>query len=274
MAGYIKLSRKFFDHPFWKEERTYSTAEAWLDLIRSARFEEYPEKVLVGLTMISIHRGELRASQRYLSKRWNWPLSKVNSFMRLLVDERMIERRSEHSETIINIVNYDVFNGSEKQQPEQRANAEKSEGERNPEQTKERKEREEGKEVIVIPLPLKPSKSKAGKKEIPPVADTPLLTMPFNGEEFRTLWAELVRSKKWKGKPLSALSLSLKKLSKYSEEFACVLIADAIEGQWQGVVFDGTDEKYEKWKKLKHGNSLQEAKVPGSRIWKPEELQG
>ena len=39
MEGYIKLSRKFFSNDMWNEARTFSSCEAWLDLIQSARFE-------------------------------------------------------------------------------------------------------------------------------------------------------------------------------------------------------------------------------------------
>ena len=109
-SGFIRLSRKFFKHPFWTEDRTRSLAEAWLDLIRSARFEVAPEKLIVKMKTVTINRGELRASQRFLSKRWNWSVGKVNRFMNLLEDEGMIERRKEHSETIVSIANYDYYN--------------------------------------------------------------------------------------------------------------------------------------------------------------------
>ena len=42
--------------------------------------------------------------------------------------------------------------------------------------------------------------------------------------------------------------MSLKKLGKYDEAFAILLMNESIENNWQGVVFDSTDEKYAKWK--------------------------
>lgn len=110
MSGFIKLNRKFFEHSFWNEARTHSLAEAWLDLIRSARFEVAAEKVVIKMNVITINRGELRASQRYLAKRWKWSIGKVNRYIKMLEDERMIERRYEHSETIIKLCNYDDYN--------------------------------------------------------------------------------------------------------------------------------------------------------------------
>lgn len=249
-SGYVRLSRKFFKHSFWKESRIYSPAEAWLDLISSARFEEEPERLLVNLKIVNINRGELRASQRYLANRWRWSLSKVNGFIKLLLDERMIERRTEHSETIIIIKNYEVYNVSEKRKSEQEPN----DDETLPEQTKEGKEGEEIKEVItpIPPEQKKPPKQK--KREV----DHILLKMPFETERFKMLWGELVKMPKWAKKPLTALDQSLKSLGNYDEEFACNLIKRAIEGNYQGVVFTGTDADYERWKKGKSNGKILE----------------
>ncbi len=108
--AFIKLDRKFFDNFLWKEDRTYSLAEAWIDLIQSARFEVAPIKVMVKMKTITINRGELRASQRYLSNRWNWSVGRVNRFLKILENEQMIKRRREHSETIITLCKYDNYN--------------------------------------------------------------------------------------------------------------------------------------------------------------------
>ena len=62
-----------------------------------------------------------------------------------------------------------------------------------------------------------------------------------------SVWNTLVIQPKWKKKTASALQLSLNKLGKYAEPFAIMLMNDAIERNWQGVVFDNTDEKYEAW---------------------------
>lgn len=114
--GFIKLNRGFFDHPFWKDDRTFSLAEAWIDLIQSARFEVAPEKLIIKMKVIMIQRGELRASQRYLAKRWNWSVGKVNRFIKMLEDEKMIERRTEQSETVVKLIKYGDFNSLESKQ--------------------------------------------------------------------------------------------------------------------------------------------------------------
>lgn len=110
MTGFLRLSRKFFEHSFWTEEHTFTKAEAWLDIIASARFESEPEKVVVGMKMIKINRGELRASIRFLARRWLWSKDKVSRFIKLLEDDTMIKRETRHGETVMIVLNYNKFN--------------------------------------------------------------------------------------------------------------------------------------------------------------------
>lgn len=93
------------------------------------------------------------------------------------------------------------------------------------------------------------------KKRTPRSSAAPPLNFPFKGEKFTGLWAKLMTSKKWAKKTDSALQMSLDKLAKYDEEFACLLISDAVEKDWQGVVYDDTPEKYRKWKQTYGGTN-------------------
>lgn len=112
MAGYIPISRQLFEHPFWIEEREFSRAEAWIDLLRSVRFEANSTKVIIGNKAITIQRGEYPASLRFLAKRWKWSKNKVDNFLNLLMDEKMIEKRTAEGtmQTIVRICNYDTYN--------------------------------------------------------------------------------------------------------------------------------------------------------------------
>jgi len=251
MSGYIKLSRKFFKHPFWREERIFSPAEAWLDLISSARFEVEPLQELVKMNIIHINRGELRASQRYLSRRWNWSLGKVNTFIKLLCDERMIERRVEHGETIVIISKYNDYNSrqlgdieqQEEQENERSLNAGRTHGERSLNKYNKREEGEEGKEVST-PLPQNSKKPVKVKKSQPDA-----LQLPFASPEFILTWEKLSGMPKWKKKLPISLQMALDKLGRYNEAFAIQLMQRAIEGGYQGVVFSDTDQAYSRWLK-------------------------
>lgn len=110
--GYIMLSRKFFDHDLWSEERVFSKAEAWMDLIASARYEATPGKKLIGYKKVTWNRGQLPVSYRFLAERWNWSTKKVGKFIQLLENEEMIkyETQEETGQSLVTICNYDIYN--------------------------------------------------------------------------------------------------------------------------------------------------------------------
>ena len=65
---------------------------------------------------------------------------------------------------------------------------------------------------------------------------TESLNFPFSSETFLNQWDILVKMKKWKSKPHSALQASLNKLSRYCEFDAIRMIENAIAGNWMGFV--------------------------------------
>ena len=67
------------------------------------------------------------------------------------------------------------------------------------------------------------------------------------------LWNELVKMPKWRKKPFSAMQLTLNKLSEFDEDFVIELIENAITGNYQGIIFSNTKEKYEQFKQQKYG---------------------
>ena len=98
--------------------------------------------------------------------------------------------------------------------------------------------------------PEKPKRSR--KKE----GDAKPLVYPFDSIAFMSAWTELVKTPKWKGKQNYALQISLNKLGKFEEEFAIRQIERAIESNWTGVVFSGTERDYQEWlKQKKYGNN-------------------
>ena len=110
LTNFLPVNRKFFSHPFWNEERTYSKSEAWLDLIRSARFEESQGQALMGGKMVRWSRGQMPASLRFLADRWKWSKNKVDDFLKLLEKEGMIRRAIVEGQTIISLSNYEQYN--------------------------------------------------------------------------------------------------------------------------------------------------------------------
>ena len=77
---YLKIARKFFESTEWTTPRTFSEAEAWLDMIFLASFATHD--IDLGKDgILTLHRGEFYYTQRQLSQRWGWPLSKVNRLL-------------------------------------------------------------------------------------------------------------------------------------------------------------------------------------------------
>lgn len=74
------------------------------------------------------------------------------------------------------------------------------------------------------------------------------LTLPYESEEFVSVWNELIQEPKWKKKSVNALSLNLKDLGEYEEGFAIYLMRKAIKNGTQGIVYDSTPREYMNWK--------------------------
>ena len=110
--GFLPLSRKLFEHPLWREQREFSCAEAWIDLLRLARFEANSTKILIKGKMVEVHRGEYPASLRHLAKLWGWSKNRVDNFINMLISEGMIDKRTADgtNQTVITICKYGEYN--------------------------------------------------------------------------------------------------------------------------------------------------------------------
>lgn len=108
---FVKLSRKFFDHPFWTADRMHSYAEAWLDLIATAAFANHTK--IIGAQAFDVQRGQIVASVRFLCKRWSWSNTRVLNFLRLLESESMVTREKRHDTTVLTLCNFETYNTSE-----------------------------------------------------------------------------------------------------------------------------------------------------------------
>ena len=96
---------------------------------------------------------------------------------------------------------------------------------------------------------VKVSKEKEVKEKLP---DFEGIDLSGLSSEFLKGWDILVRMKKWKNKSPEAIKSSLEQLIKYENLYAIELIKKAIAGEYQGVTFSDTDEKYKKWKLQKY----------------------
>jgi hypothetical protein len=102
------LGRSIFSHHLWLEDRIYSRAEAWLDLLQIAAIA--PQKRMIAGHPIEIPRGGIVASVRFLSVRYKWSNTKVCLFLDSLECEGMIKREKRQGNTVILLCNFDKYN--------------------------------------------------------------------------------------------------------------------------------------------------------------------
>jgi hypothetical protein len=112
IKNYLPLNRKVFNHEFWTEKRVFSKYEAWLDLLREARYDEDIRGEIICNQRVEWGRGELPGSLRFLAEKWMWSKGKVDSFLQTLKKLGMIKTRTASGtvQTIITICKYDEYN--------------------------------------------------------------------------------------------------------------------------------------------------------------------
>lgn len=110
--GYIKLYRDIRDHWIWSgDDEPFDRAHAWIDLIMLMNHKD--RETLFDGRMIVVKRGHKITSLRKLSKRWNWSIHKVSDFLNTLEEAGMISQVRDTKKTLINVINYDFYQGSD-----------------------------------------------------------------------------------------------------------------------------------------------------------------
>jgi hypothetical protein len=141
--AYIRINRKLFDHFLWAENRIYSRAEAWIDLIQLMSYTKDVKKrtKIINGVVVKWERGQYPVSYSFLSQRWNWSIHKVRIFIELLKSERQVATQTTNVTTILTLCNYDYYNpiSQAEDMSEEQSDGKRTAG------SKESKEREEGK---------------------------------------------------------------------------------------------------------------------------------
>lgn len=109
-GNFIRLNRKLFENPIWKERRVFSRAEAWLDLVQLARYSKEPDTVAIKDRIITCNRGQLVKSLVTLGDRWGWSKTKVKRVLDVFKGRNMIELENVTVTTRITLCNYDTYN--------------------------------------------------------------------------------------------------------------------------------------------------------------------
>lgn len=231
--GYIPISRKLFDHPFWLKKRVFSYAEAWIDLLRMVRFESSTTQFLIGGKMISIDRGECPVSLRYLSESWGWSKNKVDNFLNLLVSEEMIKKRTAKGtkQTVVTVCKYDNYNANDNKEGQQK-------GQKKDDKRTKKGQRKDNPGTIEGQSGDKTNKENKGNKG----NNNPLpLKLDFVSDEFRdsfSLWLDYKSERKEKYKSERSIRMCYDKLVKLSDNnpaIATEIVNQSIANNWAGL---------------------------------------
>lgn len=106
---YIVVNRKQFQDMMRQAARTIGEAEAWYDLIQLARFEATEITSRIGDLDITWGKGQVVASNRFLSKRWNWPEAWVKRYIKKLLSRKLITKNADQNICVYTIVDYDNY---------------------------------------------------------------------------------------------------------------------------------------------------------------------
>jgi hypothetical protein len=107
--GWISLHRKIRDNWIWEDP---VKLKWWIDILLEVNHE--PKNIIRGLSVINCDRGQTIRSLQGWSERWNVSRSCVRHFLKLLQDDKMIQRTTLRTETRtlctqITICNYDNY---------------------------------------------------------------------------------------------------------------------------------------------------------------------
>lgn len=111
MIGWIKLHRKILDSNLWHSKEPFGVRDAWIDLLLLANHAD--RKILFDGEPYVVKRGQHVTSMRKLSERWGWGIKKTRKYLLTLEEEQMVHRESTNRHTLLTILNYSKYQGSD-----------------------------------------------------------------------------------------------------------------------------------------------------------------
>ncbi len=110
-GGTFNVSRDLWSDAAFQDE-PFSEREAWLWMISEAAWKDREKRI--GKVVVTLHRGQLAHSTRYLSDTWRWSHAKVRRFLNRVAERDMIVRETGTGVSVISIVKYDTYQFSAK----------------------------------------------------------------------------------------------------------------------------------------------------------------
>ena len=108
-SGWIKLHRKIMENWIYED---FEMQHYWIDLLLLANHK--PTKVPYYKDFVTIQTGQHRTSLRKLSVRWGVDKDTVKKILNTFQKDGMITYEIKYNSTVITIVNYRLYQGSDK----------------------------------------------------------------------------------------------------------------------------------------------------------------
>lgn len=106
MSGWYAMKRGWQGHPVF-DGQAYSDRDAWVWMIENAAHSE--TFVNVRGNPVSIQRGQLSYSIRFLATAWGWHRNRVARFLERLKKWELIETAGGTAQVVITVCNYSVY---------------------------------------------------------------------------------------------------------------------------------------------------------------------
>jgi len=106
VSGFFLLHRGWRSNAVFQDEPC-TEREAWVWIIEETAYQD--RRLRIGKVMVSVQRGQLAVSTRFLSEAWGWHHSKVRRFLNRLENERMIDTHTDTGVTLITVCNYEKY---------------------------------------------------------------------------------------------------------------------------------------------------------------------
>ena len=108
--GWIKLYRQSEENPLYFSE-PFDRWHAWQDLLLIVNHER--KQFISKGQLITLEPGQTVTSDRILAQRWHWSREKVRRFLKLLNDTSMCTIKRTTNGTILTVINWAKFQGTQ-----------------------------------------------------------------------------------------------------------------------------------------------------------------
>ena len=101
------IDRALFDHPRFRPKCSFSKLEAWLWIIAEASWRE--RRIEVSGDLVTLKRGQLTASYRFMAKKFGWSVKAVRTFVHQLSRDGSIVTETGTGQLLITVCNYESY---------------------------------------------------------------------------------------------------------------------------------------------------------------------